>query len=121
MTVTAVSLASEPQRTTECPPRMQGQAHRVTAWNLVYRQRFDVVDANTPELLEEAHRLRFQVYCVENPYESPESHPGGLEADEFDSHSAHVLLRHRATDTYVGTVRLILPVKERFHYKRMKY
>ncbi len=115
MTVTALSLASEPQRTTECPPRMQGRAHRATAWNLVYRQQFDVVDANTPELLEEAHRLRFQVYCVENQYESPESNPEGLEADEFDSHSAHVLLRHRATDTFVGTVRLILPVRERLH------
>jgi N-acyl amino acid synthase of PEP-CTERM/exosortase system len=33
-----------------------------------------------------------------------------LERDEFDVHSAHSLLIHRATNTALGTVRLILPV-----------
>jgi ribosomal protein L15E len=30
-----------------------------------YRQHFEVVRADTPSLLDEAYRLRYQVYCVE--------------------------------------------------------
>jgi hypothetical protein len=30
-----------------------------------YRQHFEIVRADTPSLLDEAYRLRYQVYCVE--------------------------------------------------------
>ena len=67
---------------------------------------FTVQIANTPELIREAHRLRYQVYCVENDYESQDG--SGLEVDEFDFRSQHVILRDNATDEAVGTVRLVL-------------
>lgn len=75
----------------------------------VYSEYFDVVRADTPELVREAYRLRYQVYCVENAFENPAEHPDGLESDEFDDHSLQSLLVHRASGTVAGTVRLILP------------
>ena len=64
--------------------------------------------ANTPQLLDEVHRIRYQVYCVENPYEDPARNQDGLERDEFDSHSVHGLLVHAASESSVGTVRLVM-------------
>lgn len=85
--------------------------HREGAASLfhVYARWFDVVAADTPERLAEAHRLRYQVYCVENAYEDAAAHPDGLETDEYDSHAVHSLLIHRPTGMVAGTVRLILP------------
>ena len=58
--------------------------------------------ADTPELISEVFRLRYQVYCVEKGYE-----PGynGMESDEFDHDARHVLLIHRASGEPLGTVR----------------
>jgi N-acyl amino acid synthase of PEP-CTERM/exosortase system len=70
---------------------------------------FDVISADTPELIEIAHRLRYQVYCVENPWEDPSRNPDGLERDEYDARAAHSLLVHRPSGSAVGTVRVILP------------
>lgn len=71
---------------------------------------FDVVAANTPQLLEEAHRVRYQVFCVENKgYENPSDHPHGMEKDRYDDHSSHALVMHRSSGKAVGTVRVILP------------
>lgn len=75
----------------------------------VYNMFFEVVPATTPDLREAAHRLRYQVYCVENCFERPENNPGGLEIDEYDTRSVHSVLIHRATRRIAGTVRLILP------------
>ena len=64
--------------------------------------------ANTPELLSEAQRIRYQVYCVEKPFENPAEHPDGRERDEFDSHSVHGLLVNAVSKAPVGTVRLVM-------------
>ena len=63
-------------------------------------------------LLKEAHRLRYQVYCVEHPFESPLDNPGGLEIDEFDHHSVHCVLIHEPSGRPAGTVRLVLPLPQ---------
>lgn len=70
---------------------------------------FEVVPASSQALLEEAYRLRYQVYCVENPFEDPAENPDGLETDEYDGHAVHSILVHRPTQTVSGAVRLILP------------
>ena len=70
----------------------------------VVQERFTVQVANTPGLVREAHRLRYQVYCVENDYLDAD----GLEVDEFDLHSHHVIMRDNVTGEVVGTVRLVL-------------
>ena len=55
----------------------------------------------------EAHRLRYDVYCEERGYEDPESFPDKLEVDDHDHHSVHALVRHRASDLVAGVVRLV--------------
>ena len=73
---------------------------------------FEVTPAKSASAIEQAQRIRYQVYCVENPFESAADHAGGLECDEFDAHAAHSLLIHRASGQAVGTARLILPVRD---------
>ena len=80
-----------------------------------FRKYFAVVAADTPDMIEEAQRIRYQVYCVENPFEDAAAHPAGLERDAFDSHAAHGLLIHRPTQTAMGTARLVLPVPHALH------
>jgi N-acyl amino acid synthase of PEP-CTERM/exosortase system len=73
-----------------------------------YQQLFQGIIANTPQLLRESYRLRYQVYCVEHSFLDPAENPGGLERDRYDEHSVHTLLRHRKSGTTVGTMRLVL-------------
>lgn len=79
----------------------------------LYFRFFEVLPAKTREILEETYRIRYQVYCVEYPYEVPAENPGGLESDPYDAHSAHCLLRYRSTGWPAGTVRLVLPLEDR--------
>jgi len=69
---------------------------------------FKYIAANTPDLLAEVHRIRYQVYCVEHDYEDRTKNLNGLERDEYDDHSVHGLLVHRASNTSMGTVRLVM-------------
>lgn len=74
-----------------------------------YDSFFEVVLADTQELLDRVHKIRYQVYCVENPFEDPAENPGGYEIDVYDERSVHSLLIHRQSGEVAGTVRLILP------------
>ncbi len=74
----------------------------------VYSKYFAVIPAATPQLITEAYRLRYQVYCIENQYEDPVK-CNGQEIDEYDSHSVHAVLIHRASGQLCGCVRLVLP------------
>jgi N-acyl amino acid synthase of PEP-CTERM/exosortase system len=74
-----------------------------------YKRYFEVVTADTPELREEAYRLRYLVYCLEHQFERREDFPEKLEQDEYDSHCHQALLRHRPSGQFMGTIRLILP------------
>lgn len=71
---------------------------------------FDAHVANTDDLRDTAFRLRYRVYCIENPFEDPSANPDGREMDEYDHHSAHGLLIYRPTGAPAGTVRLVLPI-----------
>ncbi|WP_238529802.1 PEP-CTERM/exosortase system-associated acyltransferase [Nitrosospira multiformis] len=79
----------------------------VTAFN----EYFEVVDADTPERLQDVFRLRYQVLCIEQrlPGFEASRYPDGCECDSYDAHSSHMLLRHRPSGDFVGTARLILP------------
>jgi N-acyl amino acid synthase of PEP-CTERM/exosortase system len=74
-----------------------------------YRRHFEVVRADTPDLLDEAYRLRYQVYCLENRYENPDQQVHGRERDLYDDRSVHSLLIHRRSGLAAGTMRVILP------------
>lgn len=75
----------------------------------LYNSYFEILPAETAELRRAAFRLRYQVYCVENPFENPVENPDGLETDAYDAAALHSLLVHRGTGEVVGTVRLVLP------------
>jgi N-acyl amino acid synthase of PEP-CTERM/exosortase system len=60
-------------------------------------------------LITEVYRLRYKVYCEEWGFEKPEDHhPGGLEYDEYDSHSVHVVALLKESLEIIGTIRIIL-------------
>lgn len=70
---------------------------------------FDVVAADTPELLDRAYRLRYQVYCRERGYEDSRAFPDQQETDLYDGRAAHSVIISRYDDSVLGTVRLVLP------------
>jgi N-acyl-L-homoserine lactone synthetase len=73
------------------------------------RQEISVELADTPELIREAHRLRYQVYCLERGYKLDGDE---FEVDEYDTRARHVVLCHRRSGEVLGTVRLVLPSAE---------
>ncbi len=74
-----------------------------------FMEYFSVVLANTDELRKEVYKIRYNVYCDELGFEDKEAFPEGLEQDDFDDFSTHLLLFHKATGAYAGTVRLVQP------------
>ncbi len=74
-----------------------------------FHNHFEVVPANTIGLRETAYRLRYQVYCQENPYEDADAFPDKMEIDEYDRHSSHSLVQCRESGQHAGLVRLVLP------------
>ncbi|MCB1650636.1 MAG: PEP-CTERM/exosortase system-associated acyltransferase [Alphaproteobacteria bacterium] len=79
----------------------------------VFYKIFDVVHADTPELLEQAYRLRYKVFCEEHDgYEDPSKHPSGMETDHYDSNTEHALLIYKPDNLPIGTIRIIKPNQE---------
>jgi len=77
-------------------------------FDAVYRHYFEVIAADTPQLLDTVYRLRYQVYVEENEFENPGDFPEHKERDDYDAHALQVLLRHRRTKICIGTARAIL-------------
>lgn len=73
---------------------------------------FELAQADTPELVQQAHAIRYRVYCLETGFESASENADGLERDTYDAHSIHGLLMHRTSGLAVGTVRLVLPLAD---------
>ena len=61
---------------------------------------FEIVLADTTELLEHVYRIRYQVLCVQNTFPDMDAidYPDKMERDEYDNHSCHALLRFRPSD-----------------------
>lgn len=74
-----------------------------------FNEYFDMVPAVSDELKNEVYKLRYQVYCLETGFAKIDAHPNGIESDEFDNNSIHYLIRHRKSNSYAATTRLILP------------
>ncbi len=72
---------------------------------------FEVVAADTPELVEQAFRLRYTALCVEARIPGFEAahYPDGMETDDYDRHAHHILLKHRPSGHFIGSARLIFP------------
>ncbi|MCP5160512.1 MAG: PEP-CTERM/exosortase system-associated acyltransferase [Hahellaceae bacterium] len=70
---------------------------------------FEVILADTRQLQEECFRIRYEVYCAELSFEDKSAFPEQMEMDDFDSFSHHYLIRHKASGSFAGTVRLVDP------------
>ncbi|MCC2614903.1 PEP-CTERM/exosortase system-associated acyltransferase [Aestuariibacter halophilus] len=68
---------------------------------------FAIKVANTEELRKESYRIRHMVYSEELGWEPTQ--PSGLEVDECDDYAHPLLLEHKRTGAYAGTVRLVVP------------
>ncbi|TQE98217.1 MAG: PEP-CTERM/exosortase system-associated acyltransferase [Spiribacter salinus] len=77
------------------------------ALRAAFERHFRVQMARRAAELEEVHRLRYQVYCLEHAFEDPGQHAGGIERDEFDAGSSHALVRHLNTNACAAVVRLV--------------
>ena len=76
-----------------------------------FERYFEIVQARSWADRDAAYALRYQVYCVENPFEEASLHRDGREQDEYDGRAVHSLIRHRESGRYAACVRLILPKK----------
>jgi N-acyl amino acid synthase of PEP-CTERM/exosortase system len=83
-------------------------------WLDSFNQHFEVIPANTAELIKQVKALRFQIYCLENSFEDKAAFKDGLEQDQYDQRAVHSLVRHlesiksRPEEAAVATVRLVL-------------
>lgn len=93
-------LNTEADKTKNQPP----QEDASTIFNSV----FNVELAMSPEAIDEVFEVRYQVYCIDRPFEDPNCFADKREHDEYDSRSAHALIRHRLTRDGVATVRLVM-------------
>ena len=79
----------------------------------LYQSLFDVKVAKTDKDIQSVKELRYQVYVNEKKWE-PENIKN-IECDHFDDRSIHLIMKFKPTDIPVGTVRLILPNKNKLH------
>jgi putative hemolysin len=78
----------------------------------VEQARFAVSVAASAAEIEEAQRLRWKVF-VEEQGARPEPGRAGIEADRFDPHCRHLLVRDLVTGAAVGTYRVLFPDEAR--------
>ena len=74
----------------------------------IFNSYFDVITDTNPEVIDEALKLRYQVYCVEHVYEDSSQFDNDREFDDYDCRSVHGLVRHLSSGTAAATVRLVL-------------
>ncbi|PXX91084.1 PEP-CTERM/exosortase system-associated acyltransferase [Marinobacter vulgaris] len=89
---------------TENKKDQQNQEDVSTIFNSV----FNVELAMSPEAINEVFEVRYQVYCIDRPFEDPDCFVDKREHDAYDPRSAHALIRHRITRDSVATVRLVM-------------
>lgn len=75
---------------------------------VAFHEYFEIVEVDSVALLEEVYQLRYRVYCIENKFLDLTNYPDGMEKDEYDHHSVHILLKHRPSGCFIGTARMVL-------------
>ncbi len=74
----------------------------------VFNSVFNVELATSPAAINEVFEVRYQVYCIDRPFENPDSFVNKREHDDYDPRSAHALIRHRITGDSAAAVRLVM-------------
>lgn len=74
----------------------------------LFKSVFNVQLATSPKAIDEVFKLRYQVYCIDRPFEDSTCFADKRERDAYDPQSAHALIRHRITEDSVAAVRLVM-------------
>ncbi len=72
---------------------------------------FELDLAKTEELKRESYKIRHEVFSNELNW-TPMSEDK-LETDSFDAYSFSLLLKHKPSDLYAGTIRLVIPPNDK--------
>ncbi|MEX0606337.1 MAG: PEP-CTERM/exosortase system-associated acyltransferase [Marinobacter sp.] len=78
----------------------------------IFNSVFNVQLATSKEAINEVFEVRYQVYCIDRPFEDPDCFVDKREHDAYDPRSAHALIRHRITGDSVAAVRLVMSGNE---------
>ncbi|MBO0855692.1 MAG: GNAT family N-acetyltransferase [Nocardia sp.] len=81
-----------------------------TTGTVAARPQYSLVVSSDLDHRVAAQRLRYQVFAGEPGFDIPFD-PDGLDADRFDEHCDHLLVRDEATDRFVGCYRMLPPDK----------
>lgn len=76
---------------------------------------FEVKIATGPKEIEQAQRLRFEVFNLELNKGLKTSYDRGLDVDEFDPYCDHLIVRDVRSGAVVGTYRLLRGLEARRH------
>jgi N-acyl amino acid synthase of PEP-CTERM/exosortase system len=68
---------------------------------------FKKVEPQETQLMEQIHRLRFEVYCKECGFIKEENYPKSTESDEYDNNAVHFAAIDPEGEI-IGTMRMIL-------------
>ncbi len=100
------------------PPRNPGAATRLTKQAVGATRRDQLVRRGQDRDLKSALELRYQVYCLECSFLSPDDYPEGVETDEHDAAAEH-FYAFDANQELVGYVRLVRPdANQRFPFQK---
>ena len=91
------------------PPK----ARTGTLSGTVMEEKFIFAKITMPGQIQEAYRLRFQVYAKECNFIQEADYPQGFESDEYDRFSVH-FAGFDSQGRMVGAVRLVLPSSPQF-------
>ena len=74
----------------------------------IFNSVFNIKLATCPKVVNEVFKVRYQVYCIDRPFEDPNAFADKREHDAYDPRSAHALIRHQMTEDSVAAVRLVM-------------
>ncbi len=72
-----------------------------------FKEFFSLQIADNKTLKQAVYEIRHAVYCEELEYEK--LNPEGIEKDQFDAYSQHVLIKHLSSQNFAGCSRLVTP------------
>lgn len=70
---------------------------------------FEVVLADNDYSRSLHYQVRYQVYCLEEGFESAAKFRASEERDDWDTQSAHFLVRSKQTNEWVAAMRMVIP------------
>jgi N-acyl amino acid synthase of PEP-CTERM/exosortase system len=73
----------------------------------MFDERYEVILADSDTAREIHHKIRYQVYCLEEGFEDHEEFRDDQERDEWDNRSAHFTVRDKRSGEWIAAMRLI--------------